>query len=260
MNRILDKCHSFNFSESYAYADKVRKAIFEERYVIEPVEVASDIENQIAKPQQWTILHDYIGYVIDDDLGFHFRGMGWDYHCIEQVFPMLVSHGIEYLTLPRFAEEHYRDDDTGETVVVTEELEEECKHGHADYVEGLVMDNLPSMLTTEVFTLLFSDREAMKKFNIRIAEYLGEKTPRCTYWPKWLERALFCREKGLCALCKCDLSSVFHVHGKLAVDHIVPIALYGTNDPTNLQMLCETCNGKKSGTAIETSNKLPLFW
>lgn len=260
MNHIFSKCHSFNFTESYAYADKVRKAIFEDRYVIEPVEIASDIENQISKPQKWTILHDYIDYVIQDDLVFNFRGPGWDYSCIEAVFPMLDSHGIEYLSLARYVEEHHRDDETGETVVVTEALEEECKIYHADYIESLVMDNLPSILVTEVFTLLFSDREAMKAFNIKIAEYIGEKTPRCTYWPKWLERALFCREKGLCALCKCDLSSMLHVHGKLAVDHIVPVALYGINDPTNLQLLCESCNGKKSGSDIVTSNKLPLFW
>ena len=36
----------------------------------------------------------------------------------------------------------------------------------------------------------------------------------------------FCREKGLCALCKSDLSAIFHTHGKLAIDHIVPIAKF----------------------------------
>src|SRR5690606_14398290 len=107
----------------------------------------------------------YIDHVIHDDLGFYFRGAGWDYCCIEEVFPMLESHGIEFFSLTRYVEEQYRDDDTGETVAVTEDLEEDSKYGHADYIEGLVMDNLPSMLTTEVFTLLFSDREAMKKFN-----------------------------------------------------------------------------------------------
>lgn len=46
MSHILSQCHTFNFSESYAYADKVRKAIFESEYVIDPVDVASDLAFQ----------------------------------------------------------------------------------------------------------------------------------------------------------------------------------------------------------------------
>jgi len=129
-----------------------------------------------------------------------------------------------------------------------------------EYLEDVVLGSLPEIIVTEVFTLLFSDREAMKAFNLKVADSMGDKTARCTYWPTWLERALFCREKGLCAICKTDLTSLHHVNGKLAVDHIVPIALQGVNDPTNLQILCEKCNGKKSGTVVVTSNALPVFW
>lgn len=71
---MLDKCHTFNFSESYAFADKVRKAIFEDSYIIEPVETASNIEHQITKPQKQTLLHDYIRYVVEEDLSFYFHG------------------------------------------------------------------------------------------------------------------------------------------------------------------------------------------
>lgn len=257
---MLDKCHTFNFSESYAFADKVRKAIFEDQYIIEPVETASNIENQIKKPQKQTLLHDYIKYVVEDDLTFYFRGPGWEYSEIEPVLTMLDSHGVTYSSLDQYIKDLYRDDDTGITIEVTEGLEEKYRFEHAEYIESLLPEVLTPIIVAEVFTLLFSDREAMKAFNLKIASYLGVKTARCTYWPKWLERALFCREKGLCALCKCDLSSIYHTQGKLAVDHIVPIALFGVNDPTNLQILCERCNGKKSGSEIITSNALPLFW
>lgn len=261
MSQILQKCHVFNFSESYAYADKVRKAIFEDLYVIEPIDVASDLDKQIAKPQKWSLLHDYIDYVVRDGLNFYFRGGGWDYDDVQPVFSTLNSHGVEYLTLERYIEEWYRDDDTGETISVTKDLTEQYKYQYAsEYLEDIVLDSLPSFIVTEVFTLLFADREAMKAFNLKVAEGLGERTPRCTYWPEWLKRALFCREKGLCALCKADLSSQHHVNGKLAIDHIVPIALNGVNDPTNLQILCEGCNGKKSGSKVVTSNALPVFW
>lgn len=261
MSRILDNCHVFNFSESYAYADKVRKAIFEDLYVVEPTEVSSDLENQRTKPQQWTLLHDYIDHVIRDDINFYFRGAGWDYDDVQPVFSMLDSHRVDYLTLEQYVENLYLDDETGQTILVTEDLLEKYKYQYAlDYLEEIVFSSLPQVIVTEVFTLLFADREAMKAFNLKVAEALGNRTPRCTYWPKWLERALFCREKGLCAICKADLSSLFHVHGKLAIDHIVPLALNGVNDPTNLQILCEVCNSGKSGTKVVTSNAMPVFW
>lgn len=261
MSQSLQEYHAFNFSESYSYADKVRKAIFENDFLIEPIDVASDLDNQIFKPQKWTLLHDYIDHIVRDDLNFYFRGGGWDYDDVNPLFSMLDTHEIEYLALEKYIEEHYRDDETGETVAVTEEHIEQHKYEYAlYYLEEIALDNLPSMIVPEVFTLLFSDREAMKAFNLKVADTLGNRTPRCTYWPKWLKRALFCREKGLCAICKADLTSLFHVNGKLAIDHIVPIALNGVNDPTNLQILCQACNGKKSGTKVVTSNALPVFW
>jgi hypothetical protein len=261
MSKILQECHVFNFSESYSYADKVRKAIFEDDFLIDPIDVASDLDKQILKPQKWSLLHDYIDYVVRDDLRFYFGGPGWDYECINPVFSMLDSHGVEYLTLEQYIEEHFRDDETGETIVVTEDHREkyDCEYA-LFYLQDIVLVRLPFMIVPEVFTLLFSDREAMKAFNLKVAETLGARTHRCTYWPKWLERALFCREKGLCALCKADLTSLHHVNGKLAIDHIVPIALNGVNDPTNLQILCEACNGQKSGKDVVTSNALPVFW
>ncbi|PCM46100.1 hypothetical protein CPA50_09160 [Marinobacter sp. ANT_B65] len=261
MSQILQKCHVFNFSESYSYADKVRKAIFEDNFLIDPIDIASDLDNQISRPQKWSLLHDYIDYVVRDDLNFYFRGGGWDYEDVNPVFSMLEAHNIEYTTLEQYIEEHYRDDETGKTIVVTEDHIEQYKYEYAiEYLEDIVLNNLPSLIVPEVFTLLFSDREAMKAFNLKIAGILGTRTARCTYWPKWLERALFCREKGLCAICKSDLTSLHHVNGKLAIDHIIPIALNGVNDPTNLQILCEACNGKKSGHEVVTSNALPVFW
>lgn len=261
MSQILQKCRAFNFSESYSYADKVRKAIFEDDFLIDPIDIASDLANQISKPQKWTLLHDYIDYIVRDDLNFYFRGGGWDYEDLNSIFSMLDAHDIKYIGLEQYIEEQFRDDETGETIDVTEEHIEEHKYDYAlHYLEDIVLSKLPSMIVPEVFTLLFSDREAMKAFNLKVADTLGTRTPRCTYWPKWLERALFCREKGLCAICKADLTSLHHVNGKLAIDHIVPIALNGVNDPTNLQILCEDCNGKKSGTEVVTSNALPVFW
>lgn len=50
-----------------------------------------------------------------------------------------------------------------------------------------------------------------------------------------------------CACCGISLKSGFHV------DHVVPLSRGGSNDKFNLQMLCATCNLRKS-------NKDPIQW
>lgn len=47
-------------------------------------------------------------------------------------------------------------------------------------------------------------------------------------------------QRHRCAYCRVKLS-----HVKVHVDHIEPVALGGTNDRSNLQLLCQPCNGAK---------------
>lgn len=47
-------------------------------------------------------------------------------------------------------------------------------------------------------------------------------------------------QKWKCAICKTDIAKNFHV------DHIMPLAKGGMHEPTNIQLLCPTCNVRKS--------------
>lgn len=47
-------------------------------------------------------------------------------------------------------------------------------------------------------------------------------------------------QRGKCACCASSLGARFHR------DHIIPLALGGTNDHLNIQLLCAPCNRKKS--------------
>jgi hypothetical protein len=47
-----------------------------------------------------------------------------------------------------------------------------------------------------------------------------------------------------CAACSVDL--LFELNGTVHMDHIIPLALGGCNDLLNLQILCDTCNLRKS--------------
>lgn len=245
MSTILSQCYEFSFNESYRYASEVRQALFEDRHDGSILDIASDLENQILKPQKTTLLHDYIKYIINDDLYFYFSDAAYDDNCAAPVIEMFRKHKVDFLSF-----EEYKD-----SIGI-----EDIFWYNTDYLKEIAEEKFAPAVAIEVFNLLFNDRMAMKKFNLLVAAQMGEKTKRCTYWPTWLERALFCREKGLCAICKSDLSSIYHTKGKLAIDHIVPIALCGVNDPTNLQILCEKCNLSKSGIEIVTSSSIPLYW
>jgi 5-methylcytosine-specific restriction endonuclease McrA len=48
--------------------------------------------------------------------------------------------------------------------------------------------------------------------------------------------ALITAQNGRCVYCRCDIRSAFQV------DHIMPVSKGGSNDKSNLQLLCKACN------------------
>jgi len=54
-----------------------------------------------------------------------------------------------------------------------------------------------------------------------------------------LSKKLFALQKGKCACCKKSLGSDYHM------DHIMPLALGGTNTDDNIQLLTAKCNNQK---------------
>lgn len=55
------------------------------------------------------------------------------------------------------------------------------------------------------------------------------------------------QQRGRCAGCRAKLGS------KFTRDHIIPLALGGTNFPSNIQLLCQPCNSSKNA-------KHPIKW
>lgn len=55
-----------------------------------------------------------------------------------------------------------------------------------------------------------------------------------------LER-IYMQQRGKCAVCKCSLANT-----RKEVDHIIPLALGGHNNASNLQYLCRPCNRAKA--------------
>lgn len=128
-------------------------------------------------------------------------------------------------------------------------------------------------LTEEVFHLLFANRTFLLRFNIALSEYLrsGKVTIpaeflndrgrlKRSYIPVWAKKAVYYRDHGRCVLCQKDLSGLLSIDRNLHYDHIVPLNLFGTNDPCNLQLLCESCNLEKSGELASTGIRYSAWW
>lgn len=58
---------------------------------------------------------------------------------------------------------------------------------------------------------------------------------------------LFSRQKWKCANCNCCIRNGYHI------DHIYPVSKGGTNQISNIQLLCQPCNSRKSA-------KDPMIW
>jgi len=134
-------------------------------------------------------------------------------------------------------------------------------------------EELWEKMTDEVFHLLFGNRAFLLKFNVALAAYIRENdvkispeflsdsgTIRRTFMPKWVRDAVFFRDHGRCVFCHADLSGLLSLDQLDHFDHIVPLAAGGVNDPSNIQLLCEPCNLKKSASEPSTGLRYPAWW
>lgn len=137
----------------------------------------------------------------------------------------------------------------------------------------LISSTCLSRIVDEIFTVLFSDRGMLIELG-KVAAKLVKKAKqadfpnqlerdgivkRCGYWPKWLTDGLIYRDRGRCALCLTDIFGLLAPGPAKHLDHMIPLALGGTNDPTNLQFLCPPCNNRKA-ISIATSGNTSLYW
>jgi hypothetical protein len=139
------------------------------------------------------------------------------------------------------------------------------------------LEELYVKISSEVFYLMFNNRNVLLRFNYIVAEYLREISldhleepeikkffnkkgyPKRIHIPEWVKRAVFFRDRGRCCKCGKDLSNLFSVEHRKNFDHIVPLGLGGINDISNIQLLCSNCNQVKNKRQILSSNFYE-FW
>ena len=132
-------------------------------------------------------------------------------------------------------------------------------------------EELFSRMANESFFILFANRQFLLDFNNVTKETVWETdfpknrlakkgTIKRVAIPKWVKSAVYHREKGRCTFCNTDLTNLVNTFTKSNYDHIVPLDLYGTNDPSNIQLTCETCNKKKTNKKGATSSYYIPWW
>lgn len=133
-------------------------------------------------------------------------------------------------------------------------------------------DRLLDPTVKEVFHIVFQNRGLLLSFNHyaagvvaranldRIADmpmnrFEADGTLQRHRPPQWAQRAVFFRDRGRCVLCDKDLSGLTNLSNVENYDHIVPLARFGLNDVSNLQLLCAECNRatKDAGPAVTAS-------
>lgn len=82
---------------------------------------------------------------------------------------------------------------------------------------------------------------AMSLIRIERRQVLGSAPGRAAI-PQHIKAEVWQRDGGRCRECGLDGSG----GASLEFDHIIPIAKGGANSVGNLQVLCRTCNGRKS--------------
>lgn len=142
------------------------------------------------------------------------------------------------------------------------------------YYENLITNLLPlTPLTDLMFFTLFTDRLFLYHLNIVLSkmcrflqnegyqDFLSKKgkIKRLSYIPKWLEKGIFKRDQGHCVQCGKDLTGIRTVQ-EMHLDHIIPLARYGCNDPVNFQLFCKACNLKKGKKDWPPPEENLSFW
>jgi HNH endonuclease len=124
---------------------------------------------------------------------------------------------------------------------------------------------LSEKICDDIFYILFSNRILLQQFNIIVSRNFQKfnfpknklsssgKIKRLNI-PKWVRKAVYYRDKGRCVICTTDLSGVINTLELKNFDHIVPLDLFGVNDPTNIQLLCKKCNLEKLNKNTDSSS------
>lgn len=236
------------------------------------------IIHSIVKTNKISAVHYYLSHyqdIMEDIKSFYKQGMG---NAFVYFYILKTSEGIGLettdLTEPDWEKCTGVDD--------SDYHDETCSCGQEvqpwiDFVETNA-DDINGQIVHSAFQIVFRDRMFLQYFNSILADFIEENIadikkvyPGCVTsrnrikrkgFPTWLQKAVFYRDMGTCSNpeCRADLTNLVRMLTNKNFDHIVPLNLFGSNDASNVQLLCKKCNDDKSGDSMLTGNLNTPFW
>lgn len=216
---------------------------------------------------KWSVLHDFSQYIIEDLI----------YERLQEVSLKAIKNSRRSILWIDQALAYHQIKTPGfrawlkqEKIVLADASEDDIYDYHNELRLTGEFDKLLNQLTNEVFYLLFGNRTLLAKLNYYVSGVVASLTrndlaieehhllkkdgnPARTHIPEWARRAIFFRDRGMCASCNIDLTGIISINNAEHYDHIIPLAAGGINDITNLQLLCSSCNLRKGRRMLPTS-------
>lgn len=249
---MLEATRNFIFKDVYRYVDLVEACVLEWDSITElGLESSQEIAVRLYKPTKLGLLNEYIFAMIRVEFSRDYRKNSdiYDADDAEKLEKIMKEYGVSVVSFSEFdpdspAFENEIDDPFYRWFLLNEE-------SFRAYWE---------MVADEVFHIVFSNRQFLLQFGISLAKYLESeylslpsqiltskpRIKRFSSLPAWLRKAIFYRDHGRCVFCRKDLSGLIATDRRLNFDHIVPLDSWGSNDPSNFQLLCERCNNEKA--------------
>jgi hypothetical protein len=166
---------------------------------------------------------------------------------------------------------------SGHETAITQPIEDQLYDYYLNLHLEQPYEDLMKQITDEVFFIMFMNRQVLLNLNNLVSSYISDiiadsdldedlryferdgVLKRKTI-PVWVRRAIYYRDRGACAICRKDISGLVNISNQKNFDHIVPLALGGMNDVTNIQLLCDTCNKKKGKRNRDTSSRYERWY
>lgn len=258
------------FYETYYYANILSNIISDPFPYIRGIhEWYEDNEESVFLPSfpKFSRLHSFSVHIIDSLIAEQVNDVEVDYFAQKKANDVWVDRALKFHGLPCDGFQDYLDN----AGVSTADLNEDHLY---DYHQELMLtgelDTLLEHLADEVFHVLFANRKLLAQFNEFMARglqlffdevpdtELGSKLKKPGVLkrvriPMWVKKAVFFRDRGICSQCNKDISGQFSSQPDAQYDHIIPLAMGGLNDVTNIQLLCQKCNGSKSKAFVPVS-------
>jgi hypothetical protein len=238
----------------YSFADTVYDAVaaeegFEDGFDHDDLfnELANDVAS-LAKPMRLTALHEFIERVSKAMMEYTaWDGAEYAVQYFEELFAAVDIRRPRWLTGRQISD-------------------------HRSRLNALGNEAIDAFVPS-IFFILYSDRDFLRAFQLRLSDHVATLSAaqhptflrgdgvfkRCAI-PMWLKQGVFYRDRGRCSHCQKDMTSWNGPAVDIHLDHIVPLASSGTNDPTNFQLMCGRCNLGKGASDRHTPPSFAPYW